>query len=183
MAGMLGLAISSLELLLGGTKFDVFQGGLLGRSIAKYVLPGMSEFGFTGKDIIGAFRYFNLGYRNQDMYRDIREYRDRFLNKESWKSVPTDQSFPEDKMIRSWQMPIGRRYRISGFATFEDTVTGELSERPYTMLVDDNLSGDELVDEWNESFTETQQKYQTRMVSFERHFVTHNEFMGQSSPR
>lgn len=181
MAGMLGLAISSLQLLLGGTKFDVFTGGFTGRSIAKMVLPGLAEFGFSGADIIGAFRNFNLGYRKQDMYRDINEAKDRFRTREVWKSVSSDQTFPVDGMIRSWQMPTGTRYRISGFATFEDSVTGVQTERPYTMLSDDNLTEEELLEQWNETFTDIQLKYQTTMVAFERHYVTHNERMSQSS--
>jgi len=180
---LLGLAISSLELLLGGTRFDVLQGGLLGRDIAKMAMPGLAEFGFTGSDVITAFRHFNLGYRSQDMYRDWNEAKDRFANRETWKSVSSDSSFPETGMIRSWQMSEGTRYRVSGFATFEDSVTGELSERPYTMLTDDNMSEQELIDQWNETFTDIQAKYQTSMVGFERHYVWHNELMGQSSRR
>lgn len=127
-------------------------------------------------------RAAGLGYRRQDMLRDIAQWSGYWEHREAYKNVQGGSTFPEDQMIRSFNMPEGKRYLYKGIGTFE-TTGGETFERYISIYADENLNEGDLEAELNSRFGGGwQASAQAVLLSFQRRLVYHNERMGHNNP-
>lgn len=151
------------------------------RALARVVIRELVKTDPSINRAVSILRGQGLGYRYQNMRRDLREALDWHRNQDEAMRVPGSRTMPESLMVSSYNMPSKARYRIFGEITIADPVTGEPRAKLVSYYSDINLTADEEKEELEEHLRNIGSGYAQTVLDFKRIIVMHNPDLGHRS--
>ena len=105
-----------------------------------------------------------MGYRDSDVFADVRHYRGLERRTPAVKSVRLDRTF-SDKLIGQTDLNIRRRYRFTFDVVYRDVDTGEIKKGKYSLSTSHLRTREELEDKMRSNLEEEEGETNLEVVS------------------
>ena len=147
------------------------------RSLARIMMRELVDMFDRPTAIVNQLMGAGLSYRRQDMFRDVNKALDikRYLAGHLGERAGSAR--PVGDLVRDWDMPEGKRYRIFGLASYEDSETGDTTQRLVSIYSDYNASDNAIADLFMDEFDGQDSNYELSFRGLDVLYVSHNPKM------
>ena len=127
------------------------------RGMARTYIPGLIRQGFSTGKALGFLKTLKLGYRKTDFLADWREKTGREKKQNLFKYIRKDYK-PTSATISSTTDMLKGKYKYNFKITGRDYLTGEVSERDWSMSADKLLTRETAEQEVTEKYVKNHRR-------------------------
>jgi len=148
--------------------------GKLARAAGRALMPGLWNSGLSPNKIYKALRFdYQLSWRRQDMFEDIRAVTGLMKRENLWKGYPTNQK-PHRFLFSDTFLPAAQNYRLYANVTIYNELTDEYTDKIISFYTDNITTLDDAMKEYIGFYNQTGSDVHEFIIGYEFRTAEHN---------